>query len=189
MSTNRSSVRIIGGEHRSRRLKFTDQNGDLRPSTDRLRETLFNWIQFDLGGRQVLDLFAGSGILAAEALSRGADRAELIDIKPKRADDLKQELKPLFGTRIKVHAKDALKWLDHPADRCFDLIFIDPPYHLHVITEACQLLEQHGWLLDRALIYIETSAHDPEQAVPAHWQLLREKVIGDASARLYTVTR
>lgn len=187
MSTTKSSVRIIGGEHRSRRLRFTDQNGDLRPSTDRLRETLFNWIQFDVAGRQVLDLFAGSGILAAEALSRGAMRAELVEVKPKRADDLKQELKPLFDKRVKVHAKDAIKWLDHPADRCFDLVFIDPPYHLQVVKEACEMLEQHGWLLNNSLVYIETSAHDEAPTVPDAWELVKEKTLGDAAAKLYLV--
>lgn len=79
MSARKSTVRIIGGEHRGRRLMFTDQNGDLRPTGDRMRETLFNWLQFELRDKRVLDLFAGSGVLGAEALSRGAAHAVLVE--------------------------------------------------------------------------------------------------------------
>lgn len=187
MSTRKSSVRIIGGEHKSRRLAFTDQKGDLRPSTDRLRETVFNWIQFDIGGKRVLDLFAGSGILAAEALSRGAAEAELVEKKPRRADDLKRKLKPLFAERVSVHAQDALRWLAHPADRRFGLVFVDPPYDLGLVNESLQLLDDYDWLEPDALVYVENRARDEAPRVPIDWQLLREKKAGEAAARLYRV--
>src|SRR5690554_7683990 len=96
MTSRKSSLRIIGGENRGRRLQFTDQDGDLRPTSDRLRETLFNWLQFELRGKRVLDLFAGSGALAAEALSRGAAHAVIIEKKPERAADLSKQLKPIL---------------------------------------------------------------------------------------------
>lgn len=188
MTTRKSSVRIIGGEHRSRRLHFTDQGGDLRPSTDRMRETLFNWLQFELGGRAVLDLFAGSGILAAEALSRGAASAELVEKKPQRAEDLRRELKPIFGDRARVHALDALRWLALPArpgERRFDLVFVDPPYDLGVTAAACAALESHQRLADKALVYVESRAHEAAPTVPANWQLLKEKLAGEVAARLY----
>lgn len=192
MAISKSSVRIIGGEHRSRRLHFTDQGGDLRPSTDRLRETLFNWLQFELAGKHVLDLFAGSGILAAEALSRGAARAELVEKKPQRADDLRRELKPLFGERARVHALDALRWLALPAapdERQFDLVFVDPPYDLGIVTSACAALEQQQKLAQDALIYVETRAHDDAPTLPNNWQLLKEKLAGEVAARLYRRTQ
>lgn len=192
MAISKSSVRIIGGEHRSRRLHFTDQGGDLRPSTDRLRETLFNWLQFELAGKHVLDLFAGSGILAAEALSRGAASAELVEKKPQRADDLRRELKPLFGERARVHALDALRWLALPAapdERQFDLVFVDPPYDLGIVTSACAALEQQQKLAQDALIYVETRAHDDAPTLPNNWQLLKEKLAGEVAARLYRRTQ
>ena len=188
MAISKSSVRIIGGEHRSRRLHFTDQGGDLRPSTDRLRETLFNWLQFELAGKRVLDLFAGSGILAAEALSRGAASAELVEKKPQRAEDLRRELKPIFAERARVHAMDALRWLALPAkpgERQFDLVFVDPPYDLGVTAAACAALETQQKLADTALVYVESRSHEAAPQVPANWQLLKEKIAGEVAARLY----
>lgn len=184
MSISKSSLRIIGGEHRSRRLHFTDQDGDLRPSTDRMRETLFNWLQFDLPGRRVLDLFAGSGILAAEALSRGAAVAELVEKKPQRATDLRQQLKPLFGDRVHVHAMDALRWMQLPG-RVFDLVFVDPPYAISVTEAACEALVAHHKLAPNALVYVETRSHAALPQLPPNWQLLKEKCAGEVAARLY----
>lgn len=184
MTISKSSLRIIGGEHRSRRLHFTDQGGDLRPSTDRMRETLFNWLQFELPGRRVLDLFAGSGILAAEALSRGAAAAELVEKKPKRAADLRQQLKPLFGDKVHIHAMDAMRWLELPG-KPFDLVFVDPPYHLGTTEAACAALVAHHKLATGALVYVETRSHDPLPELPPNWQLLKEKRAGEVSARLY----
>ena len=104
-ATSKGQVRIIGGERRGHRLQFVDQGGDLRPSSDRMRETLFNWLQFELPGLRVLDLFAGSGVLGAEALSRGAQRAVLVEKKRERAADLKRQLLPLFDDRIEIHTR------------------------------------------------------------------------------------
>lgn len=184
MSISKSSLRIIGGEHRSRRLHFTDQDGDLRPSTDRIRETLFNWLQFELPGRRVLDLFAGSGILAAEALSRGAAVAELVEKKPQRASDLRKQLKPLFGDQVHIHALDALRWLQLPG-AAFDLVFVDPPYDLGITEAACAALVTHNKLAPNALIYVETRSHDMPPELPLGWQLLKEKRAGEVFARLY----
>ena len=126
-ATSKGQVRIIGGERRGHRLQFVDQGGNLRPSSDRMRETLFNWLQFELPGLRVLDLFAGSGVLGAEALSRGAQRAVLVEKKRERAADLKRQLLPLFDDRIHIHNADAMQWLASSALQ-FDLVFVDPPY-------------------------------------------------------------
>lgn len=187
MSTSKGSVRIIGGEHRGRRLGFTDHNGDLRPTGDRLRETLFNWLQFETAERAVLDLFAGSGALAAEALSRGAASADLIEKKPARARDLSQQLKPLFEGRATIHCADAMDWLARVPARHFDLVFVDPPYDLHLQAPACEILQARDLLADHALVYVESRRQDAAPTVPGQWQLRREKLAGDVRAQLYEV--
>ncbi len=181
---SKGQVRIIGGEQRGLRLQFVDHGGDLRPSSDRLRETLFNWLQFELPGLRVLDLFAGSGVLGAEALSRGASQAVLIEKKRDRAADLQRQLQPLFGERLVVQTEDALRWLQQPADP-FDLVFVDPPYDLGLAEPACADLEARGWLSDEAWIYVESRRQGIVPAVPDNWQLHREKLAGEIHARLF----
>jgi 16S rRNA (guanine966-N2)-methyltransferase len=182
--TSKGQVRIIGGERRGHRLHFVDQRGDLRPSSDRMRETLFNWLQAELPGARVLDLFAGSGALGAEALSRGAAHAVLVEKKRDRCADLTRQLTPLFGDRIHVQCADALKWLERRTER-FDLVFIDPPYDLGLAAPACRVLEELGLLKPEARIYVESRRHDAAPAVPASWRRLREKDGGDVRAQLY----
>ena len=182
--TSKGQVRIIGGERRGHRLHFVDQRGDLRPSSDRMRETLFNWLQAELPGARVLDLFAGSGALGAEALSRGAAHAVLVEKKRDRCADLTRQLTPLFGDRVHVQCADALKWLARRTER-FDLVFVDPPYDLGLAAPACQALEELGLLKPEARIYVESRRHDAAPAVPASWRRLREKDGGDVRAQLY----
>lgn len=184
--TSKGQVRIIGGERRGHRLHFVDQRGDLRPSSDRIRETLFNWLQGELGGALVLDLFAGSGALGAEALSRGAERAVLVERKQDRCADLSRQLKPLFGERAVVRCADALKWLVQDGER-YHLAFIDPPYDLGLAGQACQALEQHGLLMPDARVYVESRKQAPAPEVPSRWELLRDKEGGDVRAQLYRV--
>ena len=186
MTTSKGSVRIIGGEHRGRKLHFTDQNGDLRPTGDRLRETLFNWIQFDLRGRRVLDLFAGSGVLAAEALSRGAASAQLVEKKRERAADLQKSLAPLFAERIHVKCADAIKWMTHHT-RQYDLIFIDPPFDLGLQQPACDGVHQYRLAAPGALVYVESRRHGESLTVPASWHCIKEKESGDVRAQLFSV--
>ncbi|MBZ2189103.1 16S rRNA (guanine(966)-N(2))-methyltransferase RsmD [Alcanivorax sp. JB21] len=187
VATSKGSVRIIGGTHRGRRLHFIDQGGDLRPSGDRMRETLFNWLQhYGLHQRRVLDLFAGSGVLGAEALSRGAGHAVLVEKKRERAADLSRQLKPIFDTRIHIQCADALTWLQRETPATpFDLVFVDPPYDLGLAGSACAALDAPGWLSAGALVYVESRRHDPAPTVPAHWILEKEKEGGDVRARLY----
>lgn len=183
-TTSKGQVRIIGGERRGHRLHFVDQRGDLRPSSDRMRETLFNWLQGELAGITVLDLFAGSGALGAEALSRGAGRAVLVERKRDRCGDLTRQLKPLFGERVVVQCADALKWLPRVAER-FHLVFIDPPYDTGLAGPACQALDELGLLMPDALVYVESRKQAAAPEVPAHWRLEKEKESGDVRAQLY----
>lgn len=187
MTTSKGSVRIIGGQHKGRRLHFTDQNGDLRPTGDRMRETLFNWVQFDLRDRVVLDLFAGSGVLAAEALSRGAQHATVVEKKRPRCDDLKKQLLPLFPDRVRVQCADAMKWLERDGQGPFDLVFVDPPYDTGLQSSVCERLHMRGMLLPGALVYVESRRQGLAPVVPGSWQLLKDKETGDIRAQLYQV--
>ena len=183
-AASKGQVRIIAGAQRGIRLQFVDQGGDLRPSSDRLRETLFNWLQFELPGLRVLDLFAGSGVLGAEALSRGAAEATWVELRRERAADLQRQLAALFDQRVHVENADALHWLEHTAAQPFDLVFVDPPYDLGLVESACILLEQRGWLAPEAWIYVESRSSASPPNVPAHWRLHREKRAGEIHARL-----
>ncbi|MDF1822546.1 MAG: 16S rRNA (guanine(966)-N(2))-methyltransferase RsmD [Alcanivoracaceae bacterium] len=191
MTARKGSVRIIGGQHRGRRLAFTDQNGDLRPTGDRLRETLFNWLQPHLPGARVLDLFAGSGALAAEALSRGAGYATVVEKKRERAADLSRQLKPIFAGSVFVQCADAMKWLERAGDDSriapFDLVFVDPPYDTALQGAACARLVSQGLLAPGALVYVESARHGLVPEVPAGWLLRKDKEGGDVRAQLYEV--
>lgn len=182
-------VRVIAGSHRGRRLQFIDHGGDVRPSGDRLRETLFSWLQFELPGARVLDLFAGSGVLAAEALSRGAVHADLVECVADRARLMAGQLTDWFDQRAQVHQADAMIWLARRAGQPapYEVVFVDPPYDLGLAGPACDLLDAGGWLADQAWVYVESRRQSPPPAVPAHWQLHREKSSGEVRACLYRV--
>ncbi len=180
-----SSVRIIGGRHRGRRISFTDPKGEVRPSSDRLRETLFNWLQFELNGAKVLDAFAGTGVLGAEAISRGAAHASFIDITPHRCQQLTQQLTPILGEQHNVVCHDALTWLKESHPTPFHLVFVDPPYHLKVQAQVCQTLVERQWLAPKALIYVESHSKEQPPQVPAQWQLKKEKIMGQIRAQLF----
>lgn len=183
-AASKGQVRIIGGDKRGLRLQFVDHGGDLRPSSDRLRETLFNWLQFELPGLRVLDLFAGSGVLGAEALSRGAREAVLIEKQRDRVADLQRQLQPMFADRVSIQCHDAMLWLHQPAQP-FDLVFVDPPYDLGLAEPACADLEARSWLADDAWIYVESRRQGAVPGVPANWSLHREKQAGEIHARLF----
>lgn len=183
---SKSSVRIIGGRHRGRRLNFSDPKGEVRPSSDRLRETLFNWLQFELNGAKVLDAFAGTGVLGAEAVSRGAAHATFLDITPQRCQQLDAALAPVLGEQSTVICQDALTWLESTTpQQPFHLVFIDPPYHLGLQEKCCTALMDKPWLANNALIYVESDSKQGTPPVPAQWHLKKEKVMGQIRAQLY----
>jgi len=183
---NSSSVRIIGGRHRGRRLAFTDTTGEVRPSSDRLRETLFNWLQFQLHGAKVLDAFAGTGALGAEAVSRGASHATFIDVSAQRCEQLTLSLPPVLGGQHTIVRGDAVNWLQqHTPTEPFHLVFVDPPYHLNLQEPFCHALQQYAWLADSALIYVESDHRHPEPKVPSQWQLEKTATMGQIRAQLY----
>lgn len=179
----RNRVRIIGGEHRGRVLAFPDLPG-LRPTADRVRETLFNWLAPLIEGARCLDLFAGSGALGFEAVSRGAREVVMIEAAPAAARQL-QENAALLGAadRVGVVCADALRWLEEPGPP-FDIVFLDPPFAADLSPEVMVRLSQAGRLSANARIYLEQDARRPLPPLPPHWRLLRDKSTGQVAYRL-----
>ncbi|SEA05824.1 16S rRNA (guanine(966)-N(2))-methyltransferase RsmD [Alkalimonas amylolytica] len=176
-------IRIISGRWRGRKIPVADAEG-LRPTTDRVRETLFNWLMQEVAEQRVLDCFAGSGALALEALSREASFALLLEKDRQQAQQLHSLCQGL-GANAQVQQTDSLHYLQQGCSQPFDLVFIDPPFRQQLAEPCCQLLEQHGWLSAEAWIYLETEKELPLQAVPANWQLYREKIAGQLAYRLF----
>lgn len=180
-----NQLRIIGGQWRGRKLCFPDVNG-LRPTGDRIRETLFNWLQQDIPGARVLDLFAGSGALGLETLSRGAEFCLLLEKDSLAARFLTDNLKLLKADQGKLLQVDSLNWLKagRPSDMAaFDLVFIDPPFSLDLWNQIIEAVEAGDWLSDGAAIYLE-SPRDMPLVLPNHWRLHRDKQAGQVSYRL-----
>ena len=180
-------VRIIGGQWRSRKLHFKDIP-DLRPTPDRVRETVFNWLQPVIVGARCLDTFAGSGALGFEALSRGAAHCLFIDKHPQSIADIQYNLALLKTDAGETMTGDSLQILHHlhesPKDRRFDVIFIDPPYAMNCALQCCQLLVEYQWLANEAYIYLESATAIDEQQLPEHWKLHRQKKAGNVHYHL-----
>lgn len=175
-------LRIIAGQWRTRQLEFPDLPG-LRPTPDRVRETLFNWLAPVLPGARCLDLFAGSGALGLEALSRGAAEAVLVEQHPIAVRALHANLARLQATHARVEMAEALTWLRQPATP-FDIVLLDPPFGQGLLAPVCAALEAGGWLADRSWIYLEAERDHANLPLPAHWTPYREKVAGMISYRL-----
>ena len=172
-----NSLRIIGGQWRSRQISFDDAPG-LRPTPARVRETLFNWLQFDIANSRCLDLFAGSGALGFEAASRGAQQVVQVENNPVACAKLRANAQLLKADTITLVSSNALDYL-HTQAQPFDVVFLDPPFGQQLIDSSCRLLEQRHWLADQAKIYIELERHAPALQLPAQWQLLKDKHAGE----------
>jgi len=179
-STPTQQLRIIGGQWRSRRLRFPAIDG-LRPTLDRVRETVFNWLQFDVEGARVVDAFAGSGALGFEALSRGAKEVIFLEKHAKAALQLKDNLQTLDAKNAQVWAGDALTWLEQNPEP-YDLVFLDPPFGQNLLQPAIESLR----LLPGALVYIEhETALKPE--FPKNWIEKKSKSTKEFCFRLFEV--
>ncbi|MFW5398601.1 16S rRNA (guanine(966)-N(2))-methyltransferase [Yersinia sp. 1252 StPb PI] len=176
-------IRIIGGKWRGRKLPVPDSPG-LRPTTDRVRETLFNWLAPMIQGARCLDCFAGSGALGLEALSRYAGAAILLEADRHVAKQLGSNLALLSAKNGQVVNTNSLQWLAQPGQP-FDLVFLDPPFRKGLLAETITLLEQYNWLAEQAWIYVEAEAESAAADVPGSWQLHREKIAGQVAYRLY----
>src|SRR5579872_6568635 len=167
----RNEFRIIAGVWRRRKLKFPPLPG-IRPSPDRVRETLFNWLMDHVAGARCLDLFAGSGALGLEALSRGASEVVFVDRERAALDAVGGHLATLAARGGSLVQADALVWLETPGTP-FDIVFLDPPFDAELLPRVCELLERGRWLKPGAHIYMEYPAERPP-AAPAHLTLWRE---------------
>jgi 16S rRNA (guanine(966)-N(2))-methyltransferase RsmD len=164
-------LRIIGGEWRSRLIEFPDTEG-LRPTPDRVRETVFNWLGQTLYGKTCLDLFAGSGALGFEALSRGADKVMLVEAARDGVAALKQNAAKLSAQNLQIHHGDALQYLRGKLE-AFDVVFLDPPYKLDLLPQLLLLLP--AALKHDALVYIE---NDKPLEIVEPWQIIKSSRAG-----------
>ena len=174
-------VRIIGGEMRGRKLHFRPIEG-LRPTLDRIRETLFNWLARDITNSHCLDLFAGSGALGFEALSRGASRITLVEQSKKVVDDLMVNCQRLDSNNIKIVNLEALKFLQS-TDLKFNIVFLDPPFGNNLLEKTVSALIPR--LSENALIYIEQENSETPFEPDDRWQKLKYKNTGNFSYALY----
>ncbi len=180
--TTNQTLRIIGGNYRGRKITFPDFP-DIRPTPNRIRETLFNWLTPHLTGAHCLEPFAGSGILSIEALSRGAQSVTLIDKSGPIIQNIKLQLSALGmdPTRISLHQDDAINWLKQQSGtetRRFDIVFLDPPFTTRLLERTCELLARSELLSESALVYLESDAELSSQSLPADWLLYRHKKAG-----------
>jgi 16S rRNA (guanine(966)-N(2))-methyltransferase RsmD len=178
----RGKVRIIGGQWRSRLLAFPE-HPDLRPTSDRIRETLFNWLGQDLSGLSCLDLFAGSGALGFEAASRGAAMVVMVDADAKIYRALRENKEKLQAAQIELAMMNAMSFLNSDT-RKFDVIFLDPPYRLELLPVLLPLLPCR--LEADGLVYIETKSDwNPD----AQWQVKRKAKAGNVHYQLLELAR
>ncbi len=185
-SGNTGQLRIIAGKWRSRKIFFSDVAG-LRPTPARIRETLFNWLTPVLPASHCLDLFAGSGALGFEALSRGAEFVTLLDQNPQIIMQLQDNKKLLVAENLQILNQDAM---DLSAIRGrFDIVFCDPPFNLGLIQPLINKLHECNLLSDSAKLYMETEKNLTSLHFPEGWQLLKEKVAGDVRYRLISISK
>lgn len=174
----RNRLRIIGGEWRSRVLTFPAAP-DLRPTPDRVRETLFNWLQAPVIGARCLDLFAGSGALGFEALSRGALRVVALELLRDAATAISANARLLGTDRLELVQASAPDWLrNNRKGERFDLVFLDPPYQAGLYTPCLELLQSQQWLAPGALVYVEAEQGLDTLGLPQGWELLKHKRAG-----------
>jgi 16S rRNA (guanine966-N2)-methyltransferase len=176
-------LRIIGGSWRGRKLRFP-RASDIRPTPDRVRETLFNWLDGRVAGARCLDLFAGSGALGLEALSRGAAQVTFVEHDAAAARELRARLADWDAQGGRVVHGDALRFLAGAAQP-FDLAFLDPPFAAQLLGAAAARLEERGWLAPGAHIYVECAARDGLPPLPPRWAALRAKQAGEVGYHLY----
>ena len=183
--TLNSKLRVIGGEWRGRTLRFTAKDG-LRPTTDRVRETLFNWLAPRISGAICLDLFAGSGALGLEALSRGAKSCDFVESHRAAAQAIQNHLTLLQATeRGRVINTDALAFT---VTYQYDIVFIDPPFADHLHHEALTWLLNNNMLAEDARIYLEFSDKEPKPSIDTRTRVLRDKKAGQVRYQLLEVS-
>ncbi len=171
-------LRIVAGNWRSRLLEIEDAPG-LRPTSERIRETLFNWLAPQLADARCLDLFAGSGALGLEALSRGAASCVFVENSARVVAALRKNIAALDAGGADVHEIGAIEYLNAIDNVDFDLVFLDPPFATDMHADLCRLLVERSLLAEGARIYIEEGRSTPATVLPEGWQILRTKNAGN----------
>ncbi|HYE36197.1 16S rRNA (guanine(966)-N(2))-methyltransferase RsmD [Methylocaldum sp.] len=178
----KNELRIIGGRFRSRKLKFPDAPG-LRPTPDRVRETLFNWLRDEIESARCLDLYAGSGALGLEAASRGAARVVQVERDAAACAALERNRTLLNAEAVEIVQAEVRRFLAGEGQP-FDVVFLDPPFHQDLVIPCCRALEENGWLSSRAKIYLEAESAFRLEGLPENWQILRGNKAGEVGYHL-----
>jgi len=181
-------LRIVAGNWRSRLLEIAAVPG-LRPTSARIRETLFNWLSPRLAGAQCLDLCAGTGALGLEALSRGAAQCVFVEKSALAAATLRANVAKLAAVGASIHTMDARSYLQQPGAGSFDIVFLDPPFAANLLPELCKLLDDAAMLADDARVYIEEDRATAACELPPHWQVLKTANAGNVRYSLVTTGR
>lgn len=176
--TQPGRLRIVAGNWRSRLLEIADVPG-LRPTSARIRETIFNWLSPRIAGARCLDMFAGTGALGLEALSRGAADCVFVEKSAKAAKTLRANITTLQAEKAVVHETSAVRFLQQAGDARFEIVFLDPPFAADILPDLCRRLEESSLLADNARIYIEEDRNQPELELPEPWQVLKTRNSGN----------
>lgn len=175
--TQSGQLRIVAGNWRGRLLQIADVPG-LRPTSERIRETLFNWLAPSIHGTRCLDLCAGTGALGLEALSRGAAEAVFVEKSPIAERQLRLSIQSLGAQNAHVIAGDARSFLQMDAGKPFQIIFLDPPFAADMLSELCRLLAKTHMLAPQALLYLELEKAQSVPNFPADWTVAKNKTAG-----------
>jgi len=185
----KNQLRIIAGKWRGRKLTFVESQG-LRPTLDRVRETLFNWLQPVIYNASCLDLYSGSGALGFEALSRGALEVTMVDNNRQVYQQLNHNLQLLNCENANTKCMDAIDFLSkqsttRPADKKYQIVFLDPPFNQNLLDKCCQQLEQQQLFAEESYIYIEAEQNLKLTNIPENWQKIKEKKTGQLAYYLF----
>ena len=171
-------LRIVAGKWRSRLLDIADVPG-LRPTSERVRETLFNWLAPLIQGSRCLDLFAGTGALGFEALSRGAASVVFVENAPRAVKALETSARVLDASGANIHCGDATAYVRNARPASFDIIFLDPPFADDRLADICRLIDECGTLAPGGRVYLEQDRGKAETPLPDHWRVLKDKTAGN----------
>ncbi|MEG3755739.1 16S rRNA (guanine(966)-N(2))-methyltransferase RsmD [Psychromonas arctica] len=177
-------IRLISGQWRGKKLPVKDKQG-LRPTTDRTKETLFNWLMHDIRDANCLDCFSGSGSLGFEALSRYCQFCTFLELDKQVAVQLQNNISTLKAENAEVIQGDSLRYLSQNASRQYNVVFIDPPFNLGLAQPCIEQLEEQGYLTDNSLIYVEVENTLTNLSFPSNWTLLKEKNAGQVRYQLF----
>lgn len=183
--TSDGFIRLISGQWRGKKLPVKDKQG-LRPTTDRTKETLFNWLMHDIRNANCLDCFSGSGSLGFEALSRYSKCCTFLELDKQVANQLQSNIDTLKVDNAQVIQGDSLKYLTQPATKQYNVVFVDPPFNLGLAQPCIEQLESQGHLAENCLVYVEVENTLTTLTTPDNWELLKDKTSGQVRYQLFS---